>query len=307
MEAPPGHVIRVLRQALKMSQGEFARALGWVPSTISRWERGQAPPSRLALKTILAFAEERGVRYKPKAQPTATALVPFQEREMPPSLRREGESDLLPPPPSPETSGSRSSGGRFLSITAERPRWSAEANFRLSADRRPAGPPQRSRTALHSAGIVAATLCAVLTIGLRGSVQHTTPLDGTTPNPTTHPLRTLSSMPPAPKPAAQRLASAPLAKAAAPYAIVPDSVADATTEAPAPAPIPAPLARLESIVMIGDTHRATFRTKTDSVTVTEGSWLGGRQVGRIDTDHVELVGGAGKTRTVRVGSPTLLE
>ena len=97
------------------------------------------------------------------------------------------------------------------------------------------------------------------------------------------------------------------AKAAAPEAIVPDSVANATIQAPAPALMPAPLARLESIVMIGGTHRATFRTETAFVTVTEGGWLGGRQVGLIRTDHVELVNGAGKTRTVRAGSPTLLD
>jgi hypothetical protein len=59
--------------------------------------------------------------------------------------------------------------------------------------------------------------------------------------------------------------------------------------------------------MIGGTHRATFRTDTDSVTVTEGSWLGGRQVGLIGRDHVELMGSSGKPRTVRVGSPTPLE
>jgi len=59
--------------------------------------------------------------------------------------------------------------------------------------------------------------------------------------------------------------------------------------------------------MIGDTHRSAFRTETCSVTITEGSWLGGRQVGLIGTDHVEPVGSAGKTRAVHSGSPTLLD
>src|SRR6266704_3371750 len=74
MEPAPGQVIRSLRQALEMSQAEFARAAGWSPSTISSWERGRATPSRLAFKTILAFAEERGVRYRPRPS-TALALA----------------------------------------------------------------------------------------------------------------------------------------------------------------------------------------------------------------------------------------
>jgi transcriptional regulator with XRE-family HTH domain len=36
----PGKVIRSLRQALHMTQAEFARAAGWSASTISSWERG---------------------------------------------------------------------------------------------------------------------------------------------------------------------------------------------------------------------------------------------------------------------------
>jgi DNA-binding transcriptional regulator YiaG len=34
METPPGKVIRSLRQALDMTQAEFARAAGWSTSTI---------------------------------------------------------------------------------------------------------------------------------------------------------------------------------------------------------------------------------------------------------------------------------
>jgi DNA-binding transcriptional regulator YiaG len=52
METAPGKVIRSLRQALDMTQAEFARTAGWSTSTISSWERGTAKPSRLAFKLV---------------------------------------------------------------------------------------------------------------------------------------------------------------------------------------------------------------------------------------------------------------
>jgi transcriptional regulator with XRE-family HTH domain len=96
METPPGKVIRSLRQALDMTQAEFARAAGWSASTISSWERGSTQPSRIAFKTILAFAEERAYplsaqgrrRRRPDAEP--------QEPETLPVLRL---GSRLPPPP----------------------------------------------------------------------------------------------------------------------------------------------------------------------------------------------------------------
>src|SRR2546425_9186014 len=71
MQEDPGQVIKALRLALDMSQADFARASGWASSTISSWERGRSRPSRLAFKTILAFAEERGVRYRAKTSAQA--------------------------------------------------------------------------------------------------------------------------------------------------------------------------------------------------------------------------------------------
>jgi hypothetical protein len=68
-----------------------------------------------------------------------------------------------------------------------------------------------------------------------------------------------------------------------------------------------PNARLESIVIIGETPRATFRTHAESLTVTEGSWLGAQQVAFIGVDRVELVSTAGDTQMVRLGSPAPLE
>jgi hypothetical protein len=73
------------------------------------------------------------------------------------------------------------------------------------------------------------------------------------------------------------------------------------------APASAPRARLESVVMIGDTHRATFRVAGDSVTLVEGDWLGQQQIAGIGTRSVTLVGRAGGTRTVPLGQDTAIE
>src|SRR6185295_18052870 len=78
MHEDPGQVIKSLRLALDMSQADFARAAGWAVSTISSWERGRSRPSRLAFKTILAFAEERGVQYRPA---TGRVLLPAPPRD----------------------------------------------------------------------------------------------------------------------------------------------------------------------------------------------------------------------------------
>ena len=63
---------------------------------------------------------------------------------------------------------------------------------------------------------------------------------------------------------ARRLASAPPAQAAEPYVIAQDPAAYAALQAPVPARAPATLARLEGIVVIGDTRRATFRPEAPS-------------------------------------------
>src|SRR5215510_5231141 len=99
METPPGQVIRALREGLHMSQAEFARALDWSPSTISAWERGRSEPGRLAYKIILAFAEERGVRYRER--PATQALVPIARAPI-----------ALPPPALPAIAP----GERFVSV-----------------------------------------------------------------------------------------------------------------------------------------------------------------------------------------------
>ena len=47
-----GSEIKALRTRLKMSQPKFATLVKASPTTVSRWERGLAQPSQMALEAI---------------------------------------------------------------------------------------------------------------------------------------------------------------------------------------------------------------------------------------------------------------
>jgi putative transcriptional regulator len=47
-----GSPINELRRRLKMTQEEFAHAIGVTVSTVNRWENGHIEPSRLARKAM---------------------------------------------------------------------------------------------------------------------------------------------------------------------------------------------------------------------------------------------------------------
>src|SRR3989442_15827212 len=100
----PQDMIRAIRQALGMTRAEFGRTLGWAPSTISRWESGRAQPNRLAVKIILAFAEERRVRYRPRRELVLRAPAPTPSLPVPAlqSLKSSGSvgSSMHSPSPS---------------------------------------------------------------------------------------------------------------------------------------------------------------------------------------------------------------
>lgn len=49
--------IKVVRNQLKMSQQQLAKALNVNFSTINRWENGKTVPSNLAQKTFFEFCE----------------------------------------------------------------------------------------------------------------------------------------------------------------------------------------------------------------------------------------------------------
>ncbi|MFQ5665822.1 MAG: helix-turn-helix domain-containing protein [Candidatus Binatia bacterium] len=51
-----GSPISELRRRLKMTQEEFAHAIGVTVSTVNRWENGHIEPSRLARKAMEGLA-----------------------------------------------------------------------------------------------------------------------------------------------------------------------------------------------------------------------------------------------------------
>lgn len=53
--------VKYVRTTLKLSQEDFAHALGVSFATINRWENGSYNPSRLAKKAFNDFCEKRNI------------------------------------------------------------------------------------------------------------------------------------------------------------------------------------------------------------------------------------------------------
>jgi transcriptional regulator with XRE-family HTH domain len=284
-----------------MSQAEFARAAGWSPSTISSWERGRAKPSRLAFKTILAFAEERGVRYRPRPSTTLALAAPqaAASTEPGPAAFRA----YVPPPdrahdgPRPELRPllySNHTGALAPPSVSTPPRWSAEASFRLTLGARHPAPRTHLPRGVAEVAIAAAAFC--LAFGLRQPLHR-----WLRPPPSTA-VTTAVHAPVVP--AGVQLSAVSAAAAPAPALVPADAPGDSPPE---PALVPPVTARLESVIAIGGAARATFRTANDAVTVTGGEWLGSRQIADIESDGVTLVDRAGVRHRVHIGQRITLE
>ncbi|TMB59155.1 MAG: helix-turn-helix domain-containing protein [Deltaproteobacteria bacterium] len=270
MDDQPQEMIRAIRQALGMTQAEFGHALGWAPSTISRWEAGRGQPNRLAVKIILAFAEERRVRYRPRRElalrPPAMAL-PIPALPIPAASR---PAVTVLPPAAPD-------GGWAVSAAATRPRWEAELNFRIALDRHGLGSQPRPGWR-WKAGVAAATVGAVLLIGIPMS-RH----------PAAHPRRERTAV-----------AATAAAPAATPVADR-QPAADTIAAAPAPVEAAASSATLEGVTVLGDVRQAMFRTPRETITVAEGAQLGERRATRIGAEGVELRGPDGRLQVIGIG------
>ena len=266
-------MIRAIRQALGMTQAEFGHALGWAPSTISRWEAGRGQPNRLAVKIILAFAEERRVRYRPRRElalrPPATALPAPSLPALPiPAASSRSELTVLPPA-APE--------GWAVSAGATRPRSEAQLNFRIALDRQGLGSQPRPGWR-WKAGVAAATVGAVLLIGIPMS-RH----------PATNPRRERTAV-----------AATAAAPAATPVADR-QPAADTIAAAPTPVEAAASSATLEGVTVLGDVRQAMFRTPRETITVAEGAQLGERRATRIGAEGVELRGPDGRLQVIGIG------
>lgn len=292
MEPQPGDIVRAIRKGLGMSQTEFARAIGWAPSTISRWESGKGQPSRLDLKIVLAFGEERGVRYRPRQDSADGSNLPAL---CPPAPARP-VVELIPldQPTGERPAGMGRSDGAFRADPALRQpsvsrssgapdRWDAELSVRLSVARgHQRGAGSSGRRASYAA-IVGASACALLALG--------SPLGWQSPAPPFRVAAVAASVPRTPS--ARHRDRAPT-HAAAP--------ADVPVVVAASSPPAAPrLATLEGVTLLGANRRATFRSGGRTFSLAEGDELGGRRATRIGSDGVDLVDVSGKPQTVRLG------
>ncbi len=69
--------ISALRRRLKMTQEEFAHAIGVTVSTVNRWENGHIEPSRLARKAMEGLVAEFSTSSEPLMSPVAMSAKPF--------------------------------------------------------------------------------------------------------------------------------------------------------------------------------------------------------------------------------------
>ncbi|VGO19398.1 helix-turn-helix domain-containing protein [Pontiella sulfatireligans] len=54
-----GAHVKTVRSQLKLSQEDFAHALGVSFATVNRWENGKTSPSKLAKKQFVSFCKEQ--------------------------------------------------------------------------------------------------------------------------------------------------------------------------------------------------------------------------------------------------------
>jgi DNA-binding XRE family transcriptional regulator len=301
MQGEASNIIRTIRQALDLSQVEFARALGWGPSTISRWESGKAQPNRLAMKIILAFGEERGVRYRPRAQTLPAPLAPG-------AAHREASVGGVPMLAVPVTRPA--SGTWSTSMAGERAGWEAQLSFRVAIDRGGGRPRRAWLSPAVTGGALFTSL--ILGIALMTATPARTGRDPSTRLPPRVPASETQTAAAAVAPAidAPRTRAEPRRSRSRrrPAAVVPDApIVSAPVASPAPPSPPRVLARLEGVTLLGSVRTATFRTDVDSITVSQGENLGTSHAERVGADGVDLRDATGGLHTVKLGDAIAVE
>ena len=69
--------VSALRHRLKMTQEEFAHAIGVTVSTVNRWENGHIEPSRLARKAMEGLVAGFSSASEPAPSPIAYSAKEF--------------------------------------------------------------------------------------------------------------------------------------------------------------------------------------------------------------------------------------
>lgn len=59
-----GDEVRALREALDLTQEQFATIFGTTYATVNQWENGSRKPSRLAVTALVLFMEVNGIDRK---------------------------------------------------------------------------------------------------------------------------------------------------------------------------------------------------------------------------------------------------
>jgi len=60
--------VRTIREKLKISQEDLARALNVSYATVNRWENSKTKPSRMARAALSGFCERHGITFDEQAK-----------------------------------------------------------------------------------------------------------------------------------------------------------------------------------------------------------------------------------------------
>lgn len=60
-EKSPAELVKAIREAMGLTQEQFAAQFGVTVATVNRWENGRAAPQPLAMKNLKTLAEQYGL------------------------------------------------------------------------------------------------------------------------------------------------------------------------------------------------------------------------------------------------------
>ncbi|MFC1601293.1 helix-turn-helix domain-containing protein [Candidatus Sumerlaeota bacterium] len=61
-EKSPAELVKEIRDAMGLTQEQFAAQFGVTVATVNRWENGRAVPQPLAMKNLKELAERHGIQ-----------------------------------------------------------------------------------------------------------------------------------------------------------------------------------------------------------------------------------------------------
>lgn len=61
-EKNPAELVKAIREAMGLTQEQFAAQFGVTVATVNRWENGRAVPQPLAMKNLKEWARKHGLK-----------------------------------------------------------------------------------------------------------------------------------------------------------------------------------------------------------------------------------------------------